>query len=339
MGTSNALGTGALLQVAPSNGNITQDVEGSSTALEFVSSIGIEPSTNNPVVTSFETGLVEEFADNANGNAAPLWVINTNPTGMVDPSGIAVAHDGTVAIADRGSPGGAAAPRVLFYSANAQGTPAPVRTLALSAVPTCVALDDNANVYVGYDTAPAASSLTVQEFASGASGAASPIRTISEAAAKYHISGVAVDGSGNLYVSTYTSLDVFAPGSSSPNRSLAPPSGMYWGEISVTAQGAIAAAYGNSQSVGSPNSTSGIEVFAAGSSSGTTISGSATQLGPDVAYTYGSSAGIDADGNVYAGTNGALFWFAPGANGNVAPAASYGSTNSVTATTALSFGP
>ena len=121
----------------------------------------------------------------------------------------------------------------------APGASTPVRALAVqidTGVPVALTVDQSGNLYAGSDG-------TVQVFPSGASGNASPLRTISGSFTGLSaIHGLAVDALGYLYVAD-THLNgvlVFAPAA---NGNVQPVTTLYGPTTGITAPSAIAVGF------------------------------------------------------------------------------------------------
>jgi hypothetical protein len=105
-----------------------------------------------------------------------------------------------------------------------------------------VAIDSSGNIYVASNN-PSGNASAVLEFAPGATGNATPTRTLT-AVASDTLAGLAVDALDNLYVYTATSsqlaVAVFTPdqsGSSAPSRTISStswtPATPDYGQIAV----------------------------------------------------------------------------------------------------------
>src|SRR6201999_359037 len=90
---------------------------------------------------------------------------------------------------------------ILIFSASASGNVAPTRTITSTNAFVGVALDGSGNLFATIDSTTAPYSTSVVEYSSTASGAATPVRTISGAATELSTAGgLCIDGVGNIYV-------------------------------------------------------------------------------------------------------------------------------------------
>ncbi len=265
-------------------------ISGSNTELNFPQSMALDADKNIYTTNGLnpsEDWLVAVFAAGANGNVAPIRSISGSNTGLHDPTGIALAADGTTyvvnALLGHWS--------VTVYAPGATGNVAPVRTIGGSNTglgwPFSVALDSNAEPYVVNryicDRGHCVGADQVTVFAAGANGNVSPIRTIGgpNTLLKDPV-GIALDAGNNVYVTNGNNrVTVYAAGAngnvariqaiSGSNTRLRQPFG-----IAVNAEGQIYV-------MNAPNDQRGsVNVYAAGATGNVspirTIHGSKTGL-------------------------------------------------------------
>ncbi len=79
------------------------------------------------------------------GSASPMAIISGAKTGLAQPLGIAVAADGRIYVANRGTQGGGAADKITVYAPGARGDVAPVATISGPAT----GLDGIAGIAIG----------------------------------------------------------------------------------------------------------------------------------------------------------------------------------------------
>ena len=273
------------------------------------------------------TGEILQFAAGANGSVAPTATL-TAPTGTQVTS---VATDTSGQIYVAGYLPTSSFPVIEVYAAGASGAATPVRTINVSDLysPTAMVVDSAGSLYT---VNPNDGELFV--YSSTANGAAAPTRLIAGALTQLNVSeGVAVDASGNIYVSSALlngasatgAIYVFsstATGNVAPLRTISNASGVFLG-VATDSSGDLYAAL---DTIVSPYTGSIVE-YAPGASGAAmptrTIAGTATEL---------STAGgvrVDAAGSIYVANQIAgassysyvLDEFAPSATGNVAPVA------------------
>ena len=279
------------------------------------------------------TGEVLAFAAGANGSVAPAATLIA-PTGMEI---FAVATDaaGQIYVAGYLPNNGLAVIEV--YAAGASGAATPVRTIYTPSLytPTAMAIDAGGSLYtVDPDDGD------VYVYSSTASGAATPTRIISGSLTQLNESeGIAVDGSGDIYVASAIingsnatgAVYVFsstANGNVAPVRTITNANGLFLGE-GIDAGGNI---YLSLDTITAPY-TGAIVRYGPGMSGAAapvrTIAGTATGL------TTAGGVSVDAVGNIYVaneapnanGIGYTLEEFGSSANGNIVPAAVLSSTS------------
>ena len=233
------------------------------------------------------------------------------------------------------------------YPGTANGNAAPIRTItATSYLGTGIAVDGSGMSYVsGY----ASGTSIIDEFSPGANGNVAPTNVISEPSNYlnfgYNISGLALDGAGNLYgaVSSSGSPPLFvavyppgATGNASPSRTISLPVSQN-AVLNVDPSGLAFDTAGNLYAVQNEDIFGGpyVAVYAPGASGNVapirTISGSNTGL---YQPTYDA---VDSSGRIYVTNLGTVTVYAAGANGNVAPIATIAGSKTGLAGNGLSY--
>ena len=178
-------------------------ITGGATELSEPVGVGVD-GAGDIYVANAGSAAITVYAPGANGDVAPIRTIaggatDINLTTTVLQS-LAVDSAGTIyaAVADDLRGGG-----ILEFAPSASGNAVPATTLVGTATgldgPIAIALDANRNLY-----AINSNGNTVIEFAAGANGDATPLRTFSSGAFIDDPAGLAVDGLGNIYVSSQT---------------------------------------------------------------------------------------------------------------------------------------
>ncbi len=116
-----------------------------------------------------------------------------------NPGPIAIGANGALFVTDEDTTA------LFVYPKGATGFKQPKRELVLPFVPSCVAVDSNGNEFVGGFT-----NGYVAVYAPGAMGNAQTVQRISLPDGHPDINGVAVDASGNLYVSDTNEISEFS---------------------------------------------------------------------------------------------------------------------------------
>ena len=158
------------------------------------------------------------FADGLVGDAQPIRSVTSPDVASGALSNIAVDPAGTIYVVTQTYPddGGTATATLSVFGESSDT--APIRTIALSARglfdSSGVALDAAGNMYVASVLGP------IEEFSAEASGDVSPLRLFGGSDGYMGETGLAIDPSGRLYVTTYddpaptvtpASLFVFGP--------------------------------------------------------------------------------------------------------------------------------
>ena len=230
---------------------------------------------------------------------------------------------------------------IMQFSTDSNGSVSPSSTVK---GPTGVsfeglAVDATGNLYVGGvlpGTNPAfQGQLEILVYAPGSNGMANPARTITgnstglEGFTQNSISGLAVDSSGNIYVSSglikggviNNGISVFAP---TANGDAAPTNVITMTDTGTFTMGQIAVdSVGNIYVVASQSLTPGAILIFAANSTGT-LPPTSTITGPETMLVGIEGVAVDSQGNVYvSNVDGAgvfsIFEFSAGSTGNVAP--------------------
>lgn len=114
-------------------GNVTpvQSIGGSNTQMDFPSSVTIDPTTSNIVVTDYESARVLTFAAGAAGNVAPLRIIGGSLTHLVNPASVTVDAAGYTYVGNCPSGGEGS---IVVFAPGASGNVSPVQTIQGSSV-------------------------------------------------------------------------------------------------------------------------------------------------------------------------------------------------------------
>lgn len=188
------------------NGNVAplQTISGSNTLL-CGRSIGIAINSLNGEIYVANTpdgagcpASINVYAAGANGNVAPIGVIEGSKTKLDFPFGVALDSTGNIYISDSGN-------RLYVYAAGSSGNVAPARTIKGSLTglkqPKMLALDSSSNIYVANEQTK-----SIAVYAAGANGNVAPMQLIKGSATKIRkpgLLGVGVDGARNIYAAAY----------------------------------------------------------------------------------------------------------------------------------------
>ncbi len=148
------------------------------------------------------------FAANANGTSSPIRLIQGALTQLNSPNEVTVDGTGNIYVT---------AGAILIFASGATGNVAPTRVIT-TAIPfstfTGIAVDSASNIYMTENTSIVnpltggiSTAATLVEFSSGASGAATPTKSVSGSATGLTLAGgLSRDNAGNIYI-----LNVFIP--------------------------------------------------------------------------------------------------------------------------------
>jgi HYDIN/CFA65/VesB-like, Ig-like domain len=319
-----------------SNGNVSPSatISGPFTGLGGSTGIAVDGSGKIYVSnTGGNSGSVTVYPAGSNGDILPSATISGPSAGLDSPIGIALDGSGNMYVANGG--GNAAEPSLTVYPAGSSGDVAPIASIS-SAIgglgsPAGVAVDASGNIYVANDGGCAGlngGADTVTVYAAGSNGSGAPKATISGPNTGLSCpSGVAVDGSGDIYVVVNgDTLTIYPAGS---NGNVAPSAAISGSNTGLdTPVGIALDGSGNIYVLNLGFNFSGspfVTVYAAGSNGN--VSPSATISGPNTGLNSPTGIAADDSGDVYianAGTFsgiGALTVYPAGSNGDVLPSA------------------
>jgi hypothetical protein len=209
VGNANAGTGGAILEFkASGTGNVAPAVNltGAATTFQSPASVYVD-AAGRIVVADLGTNTVDVFSPGANGNVAPVQVIDVSATGS--PWSAVTDGAGDFLVAYKGTTTG-----VAKFASNAQGAATPVATISGSntgiGYARAVALDSSGNIWVGDDNYLA---YAIEMFSAGAMGNVAPAkRIVGPATTINRAIWLAVDASGRAYLATYSKILVFAAG-------------------------------------------------------------------------------------------------------------------------------
>ncbi len=182
----------------------------SATSVEMAGT-GVLPTSRPLLFITNNDAAVRAFDATSKGNVAPERIIAGSATGLTNPTGIAVAPDHRLGVANVDNQGGAVHAEI--FAPNARGNAAPIKAISCggTTVPLGTAFDGAGNLYVtsGDDGD------NIAVFPPSANGCVTSNRIIGGPYTGLHQPfGIALDPSGAIYVANASgaSVAVFAPG-------------------------------------------------------------------------------------------------------------------------------
>jgi sugar lactone lactonase YvrE len=181
--------------------------------------IALDSSGNIYVADDFAAS-VYVYPAGTNGNAVPTAVISGGKTGMNSPYGIALDSSDNIYVADYGSVsrGGAIPASVFVFPPVGSSTgvlnESPSATISGMDTklfnPFGIALDSSRNIYVADDGNSGTTLASLFVYSAGSNGDVAPLATISgDSTGLNSPCGVALDSSGNIYVTDFAAVSLF----------------------------------------------------------------------------------------------------------------------------------
>ncbi len=211
---ANGAGNSVTVYAAGATGNVApiQDISGSMTGLHNPAGLALDP-LNGDIYVASETsnlhgGKITIYPSGSTGNIPPTGVIEGSRTAMDLPAALTFNATGKIYVPN------ANGNSVTIYGASAHGDSAPIRSISGSNTglefPQQIALDTQRRIYVAnHPNGTFLGSVTV--YAVLANGNVAPIRTIAGRRTNlYNDEGIAVDGSGHIYVANGGNLGSIA---------------------------------------------------------------------------------------------------------------------------------
>jgi hypothetical protein len=172
---------------------------------ETITATAMTVDTSGQIYLTGYTGNVAVISATANGTTTPTRLITLE--GSNAGLGIAVDSKGNTYVAYQDQSGSSEAGAIEVFGPSATGSATPIQQISSEDVLFGVALDASGNIYSVADTATASSSGAVSttakivEYAADASGAATPMKTISGSSTGLTFGySPAIDSVGNLYL-------------------------------------------------------------------------------------------------------------------------------------------
>ena len=215
---------------ATGNAAPVQTILGSNTQLDEPAGIALNPVNGDIYVLNYTNvsgnGSITFYPQNANGNVKASGAIQGSSTMLYASYGIALDASGNIYNSN-----GPAQNSVTVFAAGSTGNVPPSWTIQGSQTrlddSVGLALDSSANVYVtNYKQPLPKSAFAVTVYPAGSSGDVAPTQDLMGSRTKLNEpSGIAVDGSGNVYVANWdtNAITVYAPGATgnlAPSRTI-----------------------------------------------------------------------------------------------------------------------
>ena len=205
-GLQNGGADSVTLYPSGSNGNAAPllTLSGSNTGLAVPWGIAVDSSFNiyvaNDGSSVGQLDSVTVYPAGSNGNVAPSATISGANTGLDSPGGIALDSSGRIYVTNQGSIYGNL-DSITVYAPGSNGNAVPSSSAAAAGLdyPLGIALDSSGNIYVANDGSTEGNADTITVYQPPPNDG-SPKATISSGTGIAAPAGVAIDSSGNIYV-------------------------------------------------------------------------------------------------------------------------------------------
>jgi hypothetical protein len=271
---------------------------------------GVQTAAPSLFVADTANNAVDTFGSNQSGDIAPSSSIQGADTLLASPNGVAVAHDGTIYVANNG-----ASPSISVYAPGSTGDAIPTRTISCGGLsgPAGISLDNAGDVYVANSTGK-----SISVFVPTDSGCVSGNRTIVGIhTCIFSPQDVDVRRDGTLYVASSSAVLVFRPGAHGD----ATPVQKITGSNTLLLPRVVGVSIDSSQNIyatsGSLHKHGLVTVYAP------TATGNVAPLwtiaGPATTLDAVDKIELDPKNQVFVTNGAAMDVFAAGASGDVAP--------------------
>ena len=204
-----------LVYSAGSNGDVApiNTISGSNTSLSYPQGIAVD-SGGKIYVADYGADKVLVFSAGSNGNVAAIDSIGGSNTGLSSPTGLGLDSSSKIYVADDGASGYGPG-SVFAYSSGSSGNVAPLDTISTTVTTGLsyaqgIAVDSGGQIYVADDGPGGLGPSSVFVYAAGSNAGTAPIATISGSnTGLVEPKGVALDSSGNIYVTDFDEAAVF----------------------------------------------------------------------------------------------------------------------------------
>jgi len=199
-------GNSVTIYAAGVTGNVapTAVISGHKTGLDRPFGIALDPVNGDIYVANEDDSSITFYAAGSSGDVNPLGTISGANTGLDYPLSVALDASGNIYVSNLYYPSGSGG-SITVYPAGSVGNAAPTQTIGGSDtglnVPLQLAVDSNLNIYVANNPGSSRQEPSVAVYAAGANGNVAPTETIEGTKTKMSADGVALDASGNIYVS------------------------------------------------------------------------------------------------------------------------------------------
>ncbi len=333
--------------------NPTATITGPDTGLTYPTGVALDASGNiyvaNAGSSSGGSDSVFVFPPGSNGDAVPSATITGSATGLAFPAAITLDSAGNIYVANQGSVIGGS-DSITIYAVGSSGNVAPINSITgpdtILHNPAAITLDSSGDIWIANtDFFAGDQQGSIAMYPTGASGDHPPTVAIYGSCSGMDApDGVAVDASGNIYVSdsgelfSDSNISIFPAGS----NGCATASAVIEGAATTLVQPAGLTIDSNLNVYVADYFGFSLDTFAAGSNGNGAPSAQIAE--PNTGMDYPMAVAVNSNGKIYVANAGSLDGgsdsitvYPAGSNANVTPSATIGANGATPDNTGLNM--